>query len=289
MAGLNLHKPILVVAKKSMYEVYGLERKDPGFLAVLKNDPCHANNLMRSHEENRRAIEMVLEYLSSRGLSFIVSSDLTPPQEEVSLIVSVGGDGTLLAASHLAENVPVVGVNSRPGSSIGRFCPADRGNFRRVLDSIFSGRREARELMRMDIWVNGVHRSPHVLNDLLFAGTTPASAVMYNIRLDEVEEYQRSSGVWVSTPAGSTAGIHAAGGRKMPLSEEKMQFLVREPYRGKGIEYRLQRGIFRDGLSITNLTPDGIAYLDGARIQLRLAYGDVLEPKRSPSPLKIYL
>lgn len=286
---LDLGKPILVVAKKSFYEVYGLERKDPSFLAVLAQDTAFADDLKQSHEENRTAVEMVQEYLSNRGLTFVMSTTAPPPDLDPGLIISVGGDGTLLAASHCAENTPVVGVNSRPGRSIGHFCPADRSNFRRVLDSIFSFRREPRELMRMDLLVNGVRKPPLVLNDVLFAASSPAVTTTYRIRHGLVEDHQRSSGVWIATPAGSTAGVHAAGGRKMPLSEKKMQFLVREPYRGKGLTYQLERGIFSDDLAITNLTPDAAAFVDGARISYRLAYGDVIEPRPSQTPLKIYL
>ena len=49
---------------------------------------------------------------------------------DADLVVAVGGDGTLLAASHNVVDVPILGVNSAPGHSVGFFCAAKRPTFR---------------------------------------------------------------------------------------------------------------------------------------------------------------
>lgn len=45
----------------------------------------------------------------------VVLNDLSQPVHDVDLVVTVGGDGTLLQASHfIDDSVPVLGVNSDP-------------------------------------------------------------------------------------------------------------------------------------------------------------------------------
>ena len=61
------------------------------------------------------------------------------------------------------------------------------------------------------------------LNDVLFAGSSPAETVRCRIRVGRCEEFQKSSGVWVASGPGSTAAIHSAGGKKMPLRSHKLQ------------------------------------------------------------------
>ena len=75
----------------------------------------------------------------------------------------------------------------------------------------------------------------------------------------------------------------------MELEENRMQFLVREPYRGRGKTYQIERGFFTDGLSITNLTPEAAVYVDGSRLMHKLVYGDVVAPTVSAHPLMIHL
>lgn len=283
-------RPVLLVTKKSFYEVYGLDRKDSGFLAQLDKDRELSDWLMADYEENREVIAAVESFLALREIPFVRSTGRRPGDDsQYRLILAVGGDGTLLAASHEAVTTPVVGINSRPGRSIGYFCAGDRTDFPVVLSAILEGRMFPATLSRMDIYVNGERKSPPVLNDVLYCAASPAATSVYRLRLGEIEEIQRSSGVWIATPAGSTAGIGAAGGRKMNLSGSSMQFLVREPYMGVANRYRLDRGMFCEGLCLTSLTPHASIHVDGSRIAFELNYGDRVEPRVSAAPLRIFV
>jgi NAD+ kinase len=287
---MSMDKPILVLIKKSFYEVYGLEKRDPRFMAMLTTDSEHARELIDAHEENARAIERVEEYLDARGLAHVRSEGHQGKVDgRFSLVVAVGGDGTLLAAAHQVLETRVVGINSRPGQSVGHFCAADCHDFEPLLDAILDGKRPCSQLTRMDIHINGFRRSPPALNDLLFAGTSPAETTRYRIGFRGEEETHRSSGIWVATPAGSTAGIGAAGGQAMTLADKELQFLVREPFKPRGINYAVERGLFTDGLVITNLTPEAAVFVDGTRHHFSIFYGDVIEPRVSSHPLRIYL
>src|SRR3989338_8378221 len=45
------------------------------------------------------------------------------------LLITVGGDGTALTTSHFTDDIPILGVNSAPQSSVGFFCSATPATF----------------------------------------------------------------------------------------------------------------------------------------------------------------
>jgi NAD+ kinase len=91
--------------------------------------------------------------------------------------------------------------------------------------------------------------------------------------------------VWVSTAAGSTAGIRSAGGRRMPISSRRLQYLVREPYTWPQRRYRLARG-FTSRLALQTLTVDLGLWVDGSRVRYDLGLGDRVE-LQTGTPLQV--
>jgi NAD+ kinase len=211
--------------------------------------------------------------LEARGLAF---SEVAPPRlasagrralARAELLVSVGGDGTLLGAVRHLRSGLALGVNSAPGDSVGHFCATDRRGFPLLLDRVLAGRAKEIRLARMEASLDGRPLFRRVLNDVLVAHAVPAATTRYEIALRARREIQRSSGIWVATPAGSTAGIRSAGGRALPLSSQSLQYRVRELYREPGRAYQLVGGLVgREGaLEVVSRMPQGRLYADGAR------------------------
>ena len=65
---------------------------------------------------------------------------------------------------------------------------------------------------------------------MLFCHDCPASTTRYLLTFDGRTEDQISSGIWISTAAGSTSVIRSAGGKEMPPRSRRLQFAVREPF-----------------------------------------------------------
>lgn len=131
------------------------------------------------------------------------------------LIVIIGGDGTLLnAARSLCRfDVPIVGVNlGRLGFLTDISPPELADHFGAILDGNFSvDNRFLLEgvLMREDSRVlQGV-----ALNDITFKMQDPARMIEFEMSLNgTLVNHQRSDGVVVCTPTGSTAYALSAGG-----------------------------------------------------------------------------
>ena len=74
-------------------------------------------NLEDRHRVHERSVHACLSVLHQAKVEFqVVRREALPPAiSDVDLVVTVGGDGTLLETSHhLSQEIPVLGVNSDP-------------------------------------------------------------------------------------------------------------------------------------------------------------------------------
>lgn len=74
----------------------------------------YLENRLKVHKD---AINFCQDVLRDKPVEWepIFRNDLSRPISDVDLIVTVGGDGTLLQASHfIDDSIPVIGVNSDP-------------------------------------------------------------------------------------------------------------------------------------------------------------------------------
>jgi NAD+ kinase len=256
-----------------------------------------AKRLLHADAEQKRTVDAVRRALKPRKITFAESSlvklnaTLKRQLAAADFVVSIGGDGTLLGASHYVRGAMMLGVNSAPGDSVGHFCSVNRENFDERLDAILELKWRPVELARLQITVDGKTLSELALNDVLVTHYCPAATTRYLIRVGELEEEHRSSGIWISTAAGSTAGIGSAGGRRMPLRSRHIQYLVRELYREPQQEYELTRGLIppESGLTIASKMPDGRLYIDGARTQYLFPFGARAHIEIAEKSLKLFL
>ena len=111
----------------------------------------------------------------------------------------------------------------------------------------------------------------------------------YTLRSGDVEETQKSSGVWFASAAGSTAAIRSAGGRRLPLRSRRLQYLVREPYIADGPGLSLGKGLVAPGahVELTSKTRQGRLYIDGSHRYTTCGLGDVLQVSTAAPPLRV--
>jgi NAD+ kinase len=128
------------------------------------------------------------------------------------LIVTVGGDGTLLRGMRIAVplDVPVFGVNT---GRLGFLTEIDEhDNVLDELRDVFAGKFRVEERVALEASVNG--EGPHVaLNDVVVRRASNARMAPFGLALDD-EPVARipSDGIIVATPTGSTAYFLSAGG-----------------------------------------------------------------------------
>jgi NAD+ kinase len=240
-----------------------------------------------AHDAARNDLTRILEELGLRA-RFV---GLTDPVDAsgYDLVLALGGDGTVLHASHQIGETPVLAINSAPDHSVGYLTAATIDTARDMIGQALSGDLPVTRLNRMAIDIEGRRGYSRVLNDVLFSHECPASTARYVIRTGDEEERQMSSGIWVSTAAGSTAAIRSAGGGVMPPNSRRLQFVVREAYRKDGSRFRLVKGFIAPGerLSVRSIIDSARLYIDGPHEMLPLKLGQTVEFYQSEEPLSL--
>ncbi len=260
-----------------------------------RGDPT-AHRLAGAHREHRRTVAAVRRALHARALGWkeVPGHPITPRARRLlgraDLVVTIGGDGTLLAAAHHVTSGAVLGVNSAPGDSIGHFCGAHCDSFESTLGAVLEGRIRPRELTRLALRLDGRLLPEPALNDVLVAHPVPAATTRYRLTVGTRTEEHRSSGLWISTAAGSTAGIRSAGGRVMPLGSRRLQYRVRELLREPGRRYRLASGFVgpSSGLTVSSKMPEGLLWIDGSRTVHPFPFGARLQVDTNAPALRLF-
>src|SRR5262245_11564603 len=108
-------KKVLVVYKKSAFDVYARERNDRQFLKLLKRNDDITHRFVHSDQKHNESFSTVKKVLKSKGIKadFSYRSDRFN-ERGYDLILTVGGDGTFLDASHHVFKTPILGLNSSP-------------------------------------------------------------------------------------------------------------------------------------------------------------------------------
>lgn len=281
---------ILIVYKKSSYQVHALSKKNSRYLKLLKEKSIVTRRSKTSHEIHLETIESIKSSLHKLQIPFDIR--LRYNLSAISgydLVITIGGDGTFLETSHYLQDGYLMGVNSVPFESIGYYCKSNAENFLEKLFRFIEGKAKIQTLNRLGFTIQGLTKEkisgPLALNDILFANKNPAGTTRYLLKVGHVTEEQKSSGVWIAPAPGSTAAIHSAGGQVLPISSDKFQYCVREPYEPRG-KYQLKNGILAPGahVEITSTMDDGRLYVDGPHIWYKILRGSrvVIQPSRNP-------
>jgi NAD+ kinase len=241
---------IAVIQKRTTYRKFVVEEHDPLIARLLRRQDPTVARLRASHEAHEETVRDVDHALDQLGADVVFRGGprgRIPPR--VDLVVTIGGDGTLLAASHqIGDGVPLLGINSAPEHSIGFFCSGKKGNVLATLRRAMADKLPRSELTRMRVELNGKTLHARVLNEALFCHASPAATSRYILRVTRpngkfAEADQRSSGIWIGPAAGSTAAQRSAGGggRTVRRRHEQQRHPRRRPRQRRGAHARGQR------------------------------------------------
>lgn len=273
-------KKAYIIYKKSVYQKYVLDEAIPRLKQLLRSNHFSTRYLFNTHKKHSHAIQTVETVLEELGIDYKISSRTDLESfKTYDLIITLGGDGTVLRAAQHVKNQMVLGVNTVPSVSVGALCAVKIKEFKDAMRQIALGHFKEIKAARMTVRVNGKKLDHQPINDILFTNISPAGTSRYIIQSNGKKEEHKSSGMWISTASGSTAAILAAGGKKQPLTDNRLQFLVREPYQGIYNPYKLTRGFVSPSKKIT-LTSKMIKsklYFDGPTSSYAVEYGDRIE------------
>ena len=140
----------------------------------------------------------------------VANVDLKNFNDLVDLIIVFGGDGTLLGAARkfISSDIPILGINM---GTVGFLTDVNIENFESVIGDIFKGDYVLEE--RSLVEAKFSDQEVFGLNEVLIHSGSYAQLMRYRLLIDGKTVYeQRSDGLIVATPTGSTAYALSAGG-----------------------------------------------------------------------------
>ncbi len=185
-----------------------------------------------SRPEAAALAERATAWLVERGheVTSALAADGTVTVEGADLLVSLGGDGTLLRAvdSALAASVPVMGVNL---GLLGYLTEVEPSGLEDALERFLDGRYQVEERMTLSVTVRGPDGTTLAevcaLNEATVEKTVPGHTVRVAASIDDRPFVTYAAdGLLMSTPTGSTAYNLSARG---PLLSPRLRAIVLTP------------------------------------------------------------
>jgi NAD+ kinase len=280
---------VLVLYKRSAYKTFVLNAGDSfeGKKRSFLNKEM--NRFKYAHDCHYEALEKVLKILKNYNINFKkFYRGRNVNFKKFDLIITVGGDGTFLEAARNLTSQIIIGVNSVPSLSVGNFCTANAENFEKILKLTLSKKSKINLLHRLRLDFDDNRKPIDALNDILICHRNPAMLCRYYMNIGTKTEEQRSSGIWISTPAGSTGAIKSAGGKIVNAFDKSFQYKPRELYQGLLDKYILNGSVLssKQKMELTSMMSKGKIYVDGAHHDYHFDYGDSISIKLSPNPIK---
>lgn len=198
---------------------------------------------------------------------------------EKNVIIVIGQDGLVANTAKYARGIPIVAVNPDNGRYDGVLLPFGPHDFVDGVEAVIANRFYAKTMRFAEAKLNDGQRLL-AFNDLFIGASSHVSA-RYKISFGTNTEEHSSSGLIVSTPAGSTGwlssifnmaygvtGMFEKGlkPKRPKIKDNELLFAVREPFKSIRTQTGITAGIIngQHRLTIESLMPaNGVIFSDG--------------------------
>ena len=196
------------------------------------------------------------------------------------VVITIGQDGLVANAAKYVKEIPIVAVNPDTDRFDGVLLPFNANNFIGAIEKVIGNNYPSKLTSFAEAKLNDGQRLL-AFNDLFIGANSHVSA-RYKITYNNRSENHSSSGIIVSTKAGSTgwlssvfnmgAGIQnfieRSNSNQKPgyLEDEQLMFAVREPFASKKSQTEICVGVLSENtqLIIESFMPNnGLIFSDG--------------------------
>lgn len=239
------------------------------------------------HRTFKKSLEIIQRKISTHLNKYKVVERQYVPNfifTEKDIVIVVGQDGLVANTAKYVNDIPIIAINPDPTRYDGILLPFDPSNFEPAFLKTLAGNPQARSVTMAEARLNDGQRLL-AFNDLFIGHSSHVSA-RYKITFDSYSENQSSSGIIISTGAGSTgwlsslfnmaAGIDRTFGKSngethrsgisMTWDDRRLVFIVREPFLSKYSRVDLTTGLISPDkkLILESFMPtNGVIFSDG--------------------------
>jgi len=196
---------------------------------------------------------------------------------EIELLVTLGGDGTVLKAAKemLKPKTPILAVNM---GRRGYLTEVEPSEFEAAFTKWEKGDYELEQQWKLSVLLQN-RLLGEALNEALLLPTIPAKMLNLNLTLRGKQVFQaRADGIIVSTPTGSTAHSFSAGGPVLETSMDSLSLTLIAPLQPvKSIVVPVKAGV---QLRVVEPGPSANLVIDG-RLERQIGIGQSLSFRKS--------
>jgi NAD kinase len=284
---MQIEKVVVVTKKTALEELverlnsvaqarFYLEQNGVDFRLYEQQDAVYQTALNQLRRQLPRALKQ----------QFIERSMLANYQFSAKdLVVTLGPDGLVINTAKYLDQQPIIALNPDPSSIDGVLIPFGTSDLGSQIARV---ERESASITQISMAKATLNdgQQLYAVNDLFIGARSHASA-RYEIQIDQQSERQSSSGIIISTGAGSTgwlssvitgawqvANYFATIEQPQPdpsdllpsWSDERLWYSVREPFVSRSSQASMVFGCIKQGesFSIVSQMPDaGVIFSDG--------------------------
>ena len=241
----------------------------------------------RGSKEILSEARRIYKIVEQHGFRFVPDEDLGRTAKipggkplrrmEIALLVTLGGDGTVLKAAKemFKPKTPILAVNM---GRRGYLTEVEPSEFETAFSKWEKGNYELEEQWKLSVFHKG-QVVGEALNEALLLPTIPAKMLNLTIALGGKQVFQaRADGIIVSTPTGSTAHSFSAGGPVLETSMDSVSLTLIAPLQPvKSIVVPLRAGV---QLRVAEPGPSANLVVDG-RLEREIGIGQSLSFRKS--------
>ncbi len=197
------------------------------------------------------------------------------------LVVVIGQDGLLANTAKYVNGLPIIGINPDIERYDGVLLKHSPGDLNRLLKNVIKGDFDTKQVTMAKATLND-GQELLAFNDFYIGADSHVSS-RYSIAFNGEKEHQSSSGIIVSTGAGSTGWLSSIFnmtnnintyqnnntedcGLTLDWNANKLVFVVREPFLSKMSQIKIGYGIITKNNTLkieSNMPTKGVIFSDG--------------------------
>ena len=284
-ARVAYEKVVIVTRKTELEELVARFNTVPQAQFYLEHAGQAFEPIAARHQQYQQVLDAVRQAIPGGLKSHVVERVFLPQFTfgEADLVVTIGPDGLVVNVAKYLDGQPLLALNPAPAHYDGVLLPFDLPHFGRAFDNTLRNEQPIRAVTMAQATLSD-GQTLLGFNDLFIGARSHVSA-RYAIRQGKREENHSSSGIIVSTGAGSSGWLQsvyagAAGvvqalgghviapvnGGRMAWESEELVYSVREPFPSQVTQTEMVYGTIHGDSPLvleSQMAENGVIFSDG--------------------------
>lgn len=282
LSSSGFDRVVVVTRKTELEELMGRYSTRGQTKFVLSRSSVKYEAVEQGQSQQDQALDQIMAAIPSAMKSIHIDRAMVPQFEFLNdVVIALGPDGLVSNTAKYLPSQPLIGVNVSPQIFDGVLLPWSPESVGKALNATLSGQARLQSVVLAEARMQDGRRLL-AFNDL-FVGAKSHVSARYSIEAGGVEEAQSSSGIIVSTGAGSTGWLRSVqtGARAIAMAlggtepnalggfdrgMEKLVFSVREPFPSRATGVSLVYGVVTREQPLvvaSRMSQGGVIFSDG--------------------------